>query len=458
MYKNSSNKSLFKTISTGINSKNSNLSSFSKNENNNSSNIIRNKIIKKQHILENALLRKYEFKIEPEIKIEEKHKKTNRRNSIKKEILKCNSCSYVHQKDININKNKKKKVFDENKKQFLNKSSQKNKNNNQKNNNKIIKRNNNKKLSKNNSCINFTKNITSKYIKQIKHNQKENTKTEKKTRHKNQIETKLKLNTNINNKTNSISPIKDIKIFLFDDTKINLSKLPFSNKINSNIKQINFPNELNEENSSFSQSIPIISTERPIQSIHNLNSKINNKYINYEKKKEQKISEREFDLNNLKILLTGNTNDDIGFFNNNFCKIPNQDSDDDIIPNNISSSNSINNKESSLKDFIQNINVQIKFSEKYEFPSNSIIRVLSHFNEQNYLCIQNCFKYFNKVNDDILKCKFKLIVKNISLCELVLNELLDNNKNENELKQKIKFLTSLFYENLNLASDINNIK
>ena len=109
MYKNSSNKSLFKTISTGINSKNSNLSSFSKNENNNSSNIIRNKIIKKQHILENALLKKYEFKIEPKIKIEEKHKKTNRRNSIKKEILKCNSCSYVHQKDININKNKKKK-------------------------------------------------------------------------------------------------------------------------------------------------------------------------------------------------------------------------------------------------------------------------------------------------------------------------------------------------------------
>ena len=40
----------------------------------------------------------------------------------------------------------------------------------------------------------------------------------------------------------------------------------------------------------------------------------------------------------------------------------------------------------------------------------------------------------------------------------MLNELLDNNKNENELKQKIKFLTSLFYENLNLASDINNIK
>ena len=448
VYKNSSSK----TISTGINSKNSNVSSFSKNENNNNANMSNNnKLIKKQHILENSILRKYEFNLEPVIKIEEKHKKKNRRNSIKKEILKCNSSTYINPKHNNLNKDKK-NMFAENKKHFLNKSNQQNKNINKHNNKTTNKRNNNTKLKKNNSCINFTNNI-----KQNKYYQKENIKTEKKTKNKNQMETKLKVNTTINNRTNTISPIRDVKILLFDDTKINLSKLQFSKKINSNIKQINFPYELNEENSSFSQSLPIISTERPIQSIHNLMPKINNKYINNEKKKGEKISEREFDLNKLNVLLTGNTNDDAEFFNNNFCKIPNQDSDDDIMPNNLSSSNSSTKKESYLKDFIQNINVQIKFSEKYELPSNSVIRLLSHLNEQNYLCIQNCFKDYDKKNNDIEKCKFKLIIKNISLCELILKELLDKYKNENELKQTLKFLASLFYESLNLASDINNI-
>ena len=456
-HKNSSSKTIFKTISTGINSKNSNVSSFSKNDNYSNSNMINSKKIKKQHIFDNSVLRKFEFKLEPVMKIEEKNKKNKRRNSIKKEIIKCNSSIYNNTKDKIVNKSKK-NIFDEHNKQILNKSKQQNKKIIKNNNKKIIKRNNKTKLIKNNSCINLNKNINSKNIKQNKHYPKDNSKTEKKTKNKSQIETKLKQNMNNNNnnmnnnRTNTISPIRDVKILLFDDTKINLSKLQFSN-----IKQINLPYQLNEENSSCSQSLPIISTERPIQSIHNLVPKINNKYINIEKKKETKISEREFDLNNLKILLTGNTNDDVEFFNNNFYKIPNPDSDEEIIPNIISSSNSFNNKETYLKDFIQNINVQIKFSEKYEFPSNSVIRLLSHFNEQNYTCIQNCFKDYNKMSNDIVQCKFKLIIKNISLCELLLKELLDKNKNENELKQKIKYLISLFYENLNLASDINNI-
>ena len=261
-----------------------------------------------------------------------------------------------------------------------------------------------------------------------------------------------KINTKIK-EPKEISPKNNTKILLFDDSKLNLSKLKFAKFIESN-----------DENSSFSQFYPIETTERPIPSIHNLNPTIKNKLlilkkVNNNEKDYNKISEREYDLNELKILLTGKSIDDLDFFNKKFSQIPNKKniSEDEILPiDNNSLDSEKEEKKFTINDFIKNNNIQIQFTEKYDILPISINNVLIYYNNENYLWVKNCVDNFNFNNNEILGFKYKLIFKNIYLCKLLLNELLDFEKDKNDLKQKKDFLLSLFYENVNLGKDIQN--
>ena len=172
-----------------------------------------------------------------------------------------------------------------------------------------------------------------------------------------------------------------------------------------------------------------------------------------------KISEREYDLNELKILLTGKSIDDLDFFNKKFSQIPNKKniSEDEILPiDNNSLDSEKEEKNFTINDFIKNNNTQIQFTEKYDILPITINNVLIHYNNENYLWVKNCVDNFNFNNNEILGIKYKLIFKNIYLCKLLLSELLDFEKDKNDLKQKKDFLLSLFYENVNLGKDIQN--
>jgi hypothetical protein len=237
---------------------------------------------------------------------------------------------------------------------------------------------------------------------------------------KNHKKVEKKINTKIK-EPKEISPKNNTKILLFDDSKLNLSKLKFAKFIDSKI--IKKQQESNDENSSFSQFYPIETTERPIPSIHNLNPIIKNKLlvlkkINNNEKDYNKISEREYDLNELKILLTGKSIDDLDFFNKQFSQIPNKKniSEDEIIPiDNNSLDSEKEEKNFTINDFIKNNNTQIQFTEKYDVLPITINNVLIHYNNENYLWVKNCIDNFNFNNNEILGFQYNLFFKNIYL-------------------------------------------
>ena len=119
LHKNSSYKSFNKTISTTVNSKisNNNVSGLSKNEFlNNIKNT--NKIYKKQNIFEKTNFKKYELNSNIGIKLrnqESSIKKIRRRNILKKELKKCNSCSNVKFSLNNLNIKEERKSIKEEK-------------------------------------------------------------------------------------------------------------------------------------------------------------------------------------------------------------------------------------------------------------------------------------------------------------------------------------------------------
>ena len=439
LHKNSSYKSFNKTISTTVNSKisNNNVSGLSKNEFlNNIKNT--NKIYKKQNIFEKTNFKKYELNSNIGIKLrnqESSIKKIRRRNILKKELKKCNSCSNVKFSLNNLNIKEERKSIKEEK-----------------------ENKNKKRILKNNSCGNLNR-----LKKSLKKNKIEINEENLNINYINENHKKVekKINTKIK-EPKEISPKNNTKILLFDDSKLNLSKLKFAKFIDSKI--IKKQQESNDENSSFSQFYPIETTERPIPSIHNLNPTIKNKLlilkkVNNNEKDYNKISEREYDLNELKILLTGKSIDDLDFFNKKCFQIPNKKniSEDEIIPiDNNSLDSEKEEKNFTINDFIKNNNIQIQFTEKYDILPISINNVLIYYNNENYLWVKNCVDNFNFNNNEILGFKYKLIFKNIYLCKLLLNELLDFEKDKNDLKQKKDFLLSLFYENVNLGKDIQN--
>ena len=131
----------------------------------------------------------------------------------------------------------------------------------------------------------------------------------------------------------------------------------------------------------------------------------------------------------------------------------------DIYKKSINNSEKKKNLENlTFNDIEKNIKIQIQFTEKYNIIPITVCQLLQYFNQQNYLFIKKFIeKYSNDNNDNlVLIFSLKLILKNISMTQLLVTEFIENfqiEKEESEINQKRKMLINLFSENLTLIKD-----
>ena len=176
---------------------------------------------------------------------------------------------------------------------------------------------------------------------------------------------------------------------------------------------------------------------------------------NIEKKNKYKSNEKEKEINNLNNIVNfseknnnDNKEEDDNFLMNNILKFSNKNAEKKIILDKLR-----------LEDIKQNLNVQIKFTQKYNKPPITVCQLLQYFNKQNYIFIEKLIQNFSNDENVIIVFTLKLILKNISICQLLVNELIESyesEKEENEINQKIKMLLNLLTENLTLINDFSS--
>ena len=213
-------------------------------------------------------------------------------------------------------------------------------------------------------------------------------------------------------------------------------------KENKNEKYNN--NDSNKNMNIIGKTFTFDNTEKIFQNHLKNNIEKKNKYKSNEKE-EKEIN----NLNNIVNVSEKNNNDnkeeDDNFLMNNILKFSNKNAEKKIILDKLK-----------LKDIKQNLNVQIKFTQKYNKPPITVCQLLQYFNKQNYIFIEKLIQNFSNDENVIIVFTLKLILKNISICQLLVNELIESyeiEKEENLINQKIKMLLNLLTENLSLIND-----
>ena len=213
----------------------------------------------------------------------------------------------------------------------------------------------------------------------------------------------------------------------------------------------NYSNDFNKKKNVIEKSFSLDNKEKGIH-IHSNKEKDKN----FEKENKYKSKENEEkELNNLNNINNfpeknnnDNNQDDDNFLMNNILKFSNKNTEKKITLDKLK-----------LKDIEQNLNVQIKFTQKYNKPPITVCQLLQYFNKQNYIFIEKLINNFSNNENLILVFSLKLILKNISICQLLVNELIESyesEKEENEINQKIKMLLNLLTENLTLINDFSS--
>ncbi len=228
--------------------------------------------------------------------------------------------------------------------------------------------------------------------------------------------------------------------FIIDNIDIKENKIEKNNN-----------NDFNKNKNVLEKTFSFDNTEKGIQ-IHSNNNIEKDIIIEKENKSNEKEEKEINNLNNINNFHGNNNNDnnqdDENYFMKNILKLSNKNTEKKIILD-----------KWKLKDVEQNLNVQIKFTQKYTKPPITVCQLLQYYNKQNYIFIEKLINNFSNNENLIFVFSLKLILKNISLCQLLVNELIESyeiEKEEKLIKQKIKMLLNLLTENLTLINDFSS--
>ena len=228
--------------------------------------------------------------------------------------------------------------------------------------------------------------------------------------------------------------------FIIDNIDIKENKIEKNNN-----------NDFNKNKNVLEKTFSFDNTEKGIQ-IHSNNNIEKDIIIEKENKSNEKEEKEINNLNNINNFHGNNSNDNNqdneNYFMKNILKLSNKNTEKKIILDKLK-----------LKDVEQNLNVQIKFTQKYTKPPITVCQLLQYYNKQNYIFIEKLINNFSNNENLIFVFSLKLILKNISLCQLLVNELIESyeiEKEEKLIKQKIKMLLNLLTENLTLINDFSS--